>query len=521
MEGKSILENIKDAIYNIEWQSDTKRNKALELCTSIYNLYIIQGGDFNIYKSLSKGYFISQIKSKSYLYEIKDCLIENLILECSHSYDKKKKKAKGYRFNQSLISGDYVALKGPNNIIKALKGPKSDSDQFFSYLGLSKYNIQVLNHLSLYHICGPKVNDYILKGLQRVTFDEKIYDYINNFELKREDVKINNEIDNEFINVIFDDDKYRYKLETALKQASLMNKDLIQYKDKCYIENVDDFLIRKTNDLRLIFKKSIFDIDNGILRVSRNETNNRLDYNLTNMKSELLDYIKIDNENVVELDIANSQFAIFSYIFDDLDDEFVQSSISGNLYSKVNKDKMFRVAFDKIKKEYDDIRVIFPKTMRVIDDFKSLNGYDMFSNLLQKSESKIMIDYVMNNLIDDGYTIFPIHDSFRIKESDYKDIKNRIEELFNDINFRCLLRNKLKNNKEVVKHKYKGFEDVLIERCIEDKEVFKKSIDYIIKENGGISESLLLSYLPKFGWDKYKIDYYYKNWSDKKNKKLI
>ena len=235
------------------------------------------------------------------------------------------------------------------------------------------------------------------------------------------------------------------------------------------------------------------------------------------MKSELLDYIEIDGEKLVELDIANSQFSILSFITNDIDSNFINLSQEGKLYSTIDKQRMFRIAFDKVKSEYDDVRNIFPNTMKFIDSFKKQNGYDMFSNLLQKTESKIIIDYVLDRLIDKGYFIFPIHDAFRVKESELDLIKNAIQELFNEIEFKCLLRNKIKNNVEVIKYKYKGFKEVLIERSIKDKETFKSVLKQVKNEFGDVSESIIKLYLLKEGWDEYKIDYYYSNW-DKKQK---
>jgi len=519
---KSILENIKIAINDIKWQSETKRNKALDLCISIYNLYVNEGGDFHTYKSLSKEYFITIIKTKSYLYEIKDVLIDNSILEMGSSYDVKRGKGKGYRFNQQLISGDYVALCSPKSKIdnnkEALCGPTRNFGEFFLGKGLSDNSLQVLNQLEVYHICGPKLETYIQQGLQKIEFDDKVNDYINNYTLTIKDILVNDDIKDEYVEIIFDDEKYRYRLETALKQSEEQGLNLIQYKKKCYIDDVDRFLDRKSKDLRLIFKKNIFDINNNIFRVSRNETNFRLDYNLTNMKSNLLDYIEVDGEKLVELDIANSQFSILSYIVDELDEDFNKLSREGNLYPIIEKKRMFRIAFDKVKKEQDDARNIFPKTMNFIDNYKKQNGYDKFSNLLQRTESKIIIDYVLDRLIDEGYFIFPIHDAFRVKESQVKEVKNRIQELFDDISFKCLLRDKKEKiekiePKDIVKHKYKGFEEVSIERTIEDKETFKSVLKQIQNEFGDISEDLLMGHLKE--WDRYKIDYYYSNWRKK------
>ena len=70
-------------------------------------------------------------------------------------------------------------------------------------------------------------------------------------------------------------------------------------------------------------------------------------------------------------------------------------------------------------------------------------------------------------------------------------------------------------SKDIVKHKFKNIEEVLIERSIEDKELFKSVLKQIKNEFGGISEGLIIGYLTKEGWDKYKIDYYYSNWNER------
>lgn len=427
---KTILQQIKEAVNLINWQSETKRKKALELCISIYNLYIYDNGDFYRFKSLSKEYFISIIKTKSYLYEIKDNLINNNILEVNNSYNIQTGKSKGYRFNSLLIKGEYVALSSPKINQPSISNPNNFNSSII-------YN----NLLSsrLYHICGPKLETYIHKGLQKVTFNEKVNDFIDNYDLKIEDILVNEQIELDYVNIQFEDDSYRYSINKAKELAKSLSRDIILYKEKCYIENVKDFLNRKTEELKLIFKKSIFEINNGIFRISRNETNRRLDYNLTNMKHELLNYINFDGEELIELDISNAQFAILSFITEDLDEEFIKLSKEGRLYNG-DKPKWFRIAFDKIKVDHDDIRLKYPKTMMFIDDYKSNNGYKSFSNLLQSVESLIMIDGLLNRLIDLGYNVFTIHDAIRVKKSEVDIIKKEIEKYFKEIGFECNLR---------------------------------------------------------------------------------
>lgn len=519
---KSILENIKNAVESIKWSSETKKEKALNLCIYIYNLYIYEGGDFHIYKQFSKSYFKKIIKTSSYVYEIKNNLINNNILQVyKNGTYTMEKNSKGYRFNPLLIEGNYTDLKGPifNNDTDAdLKGPKNLGQE----LKLSNkvnnnlnklYNL--INKSNSLHISGPIliinelessesiIKNLITKGLENIVFKDEVNDYINNFHITKEDIQTNENINDEYLNIIFDLDSYRYKKQTALSLSKEQGLDLIKYKDNCYIDNVETFLIRKTNDIRLIMRKSIFEIKNKIFRVSRNETNRRLDYNLTNMKSELLKYILFEGEELVELDISNAQFSILSFLTDELDDNFIKLSREGQLYEYVSeklkiskleaKGKMFRVAFDRVEDYQNDIRELFPLTMNFIDGYKNELGYKAFSNLCQNAESLIMIDGLLNYLIKKGYKVFTIHDAIRVKKSDLDNIKKDIEVFFKEIDFKCNLRNKKeKVNKDInLNEKSQYEEDIEFWEAFNPKPTPTKSIEDEDFGDGGEIDGLI------------------------------
>ena len=517
---KSILENIKGAIESIEWSSQTKKEKALNLCISIYNLYVYDGGDFNHYKGLSKEYFNKIIKTKSYVYEIKNNLIDNKILQphYSNSYNVEKGKSKGYRFNPELINGNYVALNGPklnNKKETALNGPKSFIDNISSLkFQVNDSFISLSNNLVLYGICSPKTQERIQSSFQRLNFRPEVNDFINNFKLNREDLKINNQIEDEYIYLKLENDKWRVSLDKAFELAKKQNKDLILYKEKGYIENENDFIKRKESELKLIFNKNVFEVNNKIFRINRNDTNRRLDYNLTNMKSDLLDYLEIDGESLIELDIANAQFAILSYLVKDLDKDFIIKTNEGKLYNNDKKD-WFRIAFDKVKKEQDNIREIYPRTMEFIDSYKTKFGYKSFSNLLQNVESMIMIDGLLPKLLE--YDVFTIHDAIRVKKSEVEEVKTIIEKYFNEIGFKCNLREKNKNNKVNVKPSketeiinYKGFKKVEIDKVSEeDKKLFISKVKALKEISLEPSEDLFYDLNL---WSKEKTWYLYNKW---------
>ena len=159
-----------------------------------------------------------------------------------------------------------------------------------------------------------------------------------------------------------------------------------------------------------------------------------------------------DGEKLVELDIANAQFAIAAHLNTTIDANFIENAQRGSLYalteSELNlskgtgKELMFRVAFDKVKSntEFTQIRNLFPKYMSWADGYKKEHGYKMFANLLQKKEAAIMIDGLLMDLISKGYEVFTIHDALRVKQSQAADIKTLMEEYFERICFTCDIR---------------------------------------------------------------------------------
>lgn len=97
------------------------------------------------------------------------------------------------------------------------------------------------------------------------------------------------------------------------------------------------------------------------------------------------------------------------------------------------------------------------------------------------------------------------------------DIPKKEEIFKTQIDFNDFIDNK---NIDVVKFKYRGFEEVSIERKVEDKEEFKNALKYIKNEFGDVSESLITTYLENKNWNKYKINYYYSKWLDRVNTNL-
>lgn len=203
----------------------------------------------------------------------------------------------------------------------------------------------------------------------------------------------------------------------------------------------------------MTYNDAVLAIERGNLRAGRNKTNNRLDTNITNLCSLLTDEIANQN-NLVQIDLSNSQFAILSYILQyimDTDDykRFKELSVIGGLYEFVQenlglesrkeaKNAMFEILFSKRRnntKSKSKLKKLFPTVIEWVDNYKKENGDDNFSIMLQKKESEIFIDMILNCIIKKKIFALTKHDSLIVKESDKEKVLELISDYFKLIGF--------------------------------------------------------------------------------------
>jgi hypothetical protein len=169
------------------------------------------------------------------------------------------------------------------------------------------------------------------------------------------------------------------------------------------------------------------------------------------MYSELVNEICRQN-NLVQIDLKNSQFAILSYVLKgELNSShfklFKSLSISGQLYSfiadklglktkKEGKISMFEIMFSSRKNNTSGkkrIRELFPTIISWIDSYKLQHGDNKFAIMLQKKESEIFIDLILNKIKSKKFFCLTKHDSVIVNEKDYLEIHKIIQECFDKI----------------------------------------------------------------------------------------
>ncbi|MEX0596419.1 MAG: hypothetical protein WD512_07945, partial [Candidatus Paceibacterota bacterium] len=208
------------------------------------------------------------------------------------------------------------------------------------------------------------------------------------------------------------------------------------------------FLANKKATMKMYYTDSIERLRNDSFNVKRNATNNRLDTNLTNMASILVDEICLQN-GLVQIDLSNSQFVLLSNILKhhlNTDDYslFKELSVGGNLYGyiasklslkspKNGKSLMFEVMFSSRRNSSvfkKKIKELFPSVVEWIDNYKKEHGDNQFSIMLQRIESELFIDNIFKRLKKLKYFCLTKHDSIIIRKGDYETIMAIVKDEF-------------------------------------------------------------------------------------------
>ena len=343
-------------------------------------------------------------------------------------------------------------------------------------------------------LCGPKINRNSLsahiQSLKQAKTDEMIDKTIKNiselkidFEALKESVDIYvNSLDEQImvdddipvldirrpsqrvkvrfadfgydgIFTLSDPDKYYY--------TSLYNETVTKERHMCFfkgeyysVKDVFAFKAMLKNRIRTSYNISIAKLENRDFFASRNDTNKRLDSNITNLPGLLTNAIMKQND-LVQFDLSNSQFAILAHIGKGkLDREFVNRAQNGSLYDnlifnlgcqdrKDAKTKMFELFFSKVTsflETKDSLSTIMPMTVDYVEKYKQENGYKNFAIMLQKFEAELFIDTILHRIMKSNIFALTKHDSVICKRNDAENVERIIKEEFDKIGFDGILK---------------------------------------------------------------------------------
>jgi hypothetical protein len=125
---------------------------------------------------------------------------------------------------------------------------------------------------------------------------------------------------------------------------------------------------------------------------------------------------------------------------------FIELAKSGKIYEyikeklnlkKVGDAKQF--AFEIFFASYkfngvgkQQLKLIFPTLIKLIDAYKKNNGSKSFAILLQKRESDIFIDRILHRLANKGYKVLSKHDSILCVASELKDVEMEVRTILDE-----------------------------------------------------------------------------------------
>lgn len=253
---------------------------------------------------------------------------------------------------------------------------------------------------------------------------------------------------------------YRTSKVKALKSSKEHGCDLIKDNRKYYIDKLDDFIKQKRWFKIRNYLWQISKLENKHYYAKRNCTNHRLDHNLSTIPKALLKVI-IENNDLIEIDIRNSQFAFHAYWMKDVgwlqyEDvcTFYDLAVKGKLYEElagifnVTRDKakelMMELAFSShkysstLKKQF---RGVFPNVLRHIEEYKSnAESSKLFSIELQKRESELIIDHIYPRIKSEGIFCLTRHDSLLVRRDEFDVALRILKECCIEREFECTVK---------------------------------------------------------------------------------
>jgi hypothetical protein len=368
-------------------------------------------------------------------------------------YQAGKNKAFGYRINDDLFNfSDLVLVQYRNNP----KKPKAAIQEILDDLAFLEFDVEGM----MEEVKNFKVDELVEVNEDILEEKIEIVDMYFNREGKRRHYIINT--------------------DQALYKARSRGQDLILYNGLGYIFNIESFKRIRENNYRASQVYAINRLINQDFYAAIHPTNNRLNTNLSNLKKTFLErgYVKLLGEQIVEIDMKNSQPTLLAYILADIDafqkrfsdigsghifpeigisspdvKEFVAKAGLGLIYDHLaeimgcNRDYtkllFLKVMYAKPGWNSSDkrrVREVYPSVVKWMDDFKKQNLNDnSLAILLQKLEAEIFIQQIYFPLKKE-YTIFSKHDSILCRLSQKPEIMKKMEAILDQFGFMYTLK---------------------------------------------------------------------------------
>ena len=306
-----LIKRINEDILNQSYEYRTKNN-FLQCIAIIYHHQIKHGIGLNDYVPLGSEYW-KKTYSHNYSQRVIEPLIKKQIIErfdfgfrtfpdsTNGKIVNKRKGSVGirYRINPELLDNQFNSIpyieKG--KVITALERMHRNEIQLTTS-EIPDLNFRISINLN-------KANRWVENNAERIIDNYINHDFINDLP---EDLNIQykEHLDNSSYNTSYSSVKW------AKFIASSKNKELFYFKDSFYIADIGYFISQRIPAFIHHYQRQISQVGSMPIEEQRNEFTLRIYSHLTNFPSHILQFIKINNQTVFQLDLRTSQFLIFA-----------------------------------------------------------------------------------------------------------------------------------------------------------------------------------------------------------------
>jgi len=287
-----LYQSLWNAISEIAWPSHTVKEHAVAFIESLMRKRHMENTDPMEFTDLAYNYFVKKYGGKYRL--ITKPLINAGILQSSNYYrpgyyteddDYIKGQCLSYRINPALLDDEIIKIN--------YKGEKSKQRCRDAVTMKSK---QLMRQIRIPDLNSRELIQFVKRSLS----EERI----------RALLMVNDEIRDSHVHI-----KGRLH-PIAIEKVLRRTKDIIKDGKYCHIEHLEIYIKRKRRHLMQAYCDQLLRIKHRNIYADRNETNLRLDSNLTNLKSDFMSLLAIDGQRLSQVDLKNSQFRFFVYLLE-------------------------------------------------------------------------------------------------------------------------------------------------------------------------------------------------------------
>jgi hypothetical protein len=346
----------------------------------------------------------------------------------------------------------------------------------------------------------------------------------------------------------FNSEKEKSKRQVKTEQFKKMKSYFKDFVGGINLQEAKEEIQQMEINARVSQFQLIDKIENGNFYFRRNKTNFRLDSNITNLKSN----IKFFNKgNFTQIDISNSQPFFMGLVVSELYivhnlytntsidsvnqqlnlgcfcqkelkevkkeeiEKFIDWTVGGKFYDnfipayivdederkkerKKVKKMMMCVLFSKPESYKGQKKIFayhFPGIQKWIDAFKKKNGYNQFAIMLQRTESKKVLDEICKELTEKDIYNVTIHDSWIVKNEQFDEalsiIKSHFVTTVPNFKFEKFNQTSTTGNECTYEYKEQVSKEEVIDEILSDKDIRFNFIEKFsveeIRQFGGMS----------------------------------